>query len=153
MSDDPAAAFDNEVRVAIYRFFVERARAPVPVEIADVLGTSAFDVEESFRRLHEARVLVLAPGTPYIWMANPFSALPTPFRVRLGDRTYWANCIWDALGIAAALEAKDVTVHARCPDCSADLQVDVREGELVSGEGVVHYAVPAAHWWDDIGFN
>ena len=153
MSAAPAEAFDNEVRVAIYRFFVEKGRAPVPVEVADVLGTSALDVETSFRRLHEGRVVVLAPGTPYIWMANPFSALPTPFRTRVDDRTYWANCIWDALGIVAALGVSEASVDARCPDCSAELEVSVAEGKLVPSEGVVHYAVPAAHWWDDIGFN
>lgn len=153
MTADPAAAFDNEVRFAIYRFLVDHGRAPVPVEVADALGTSALDVEEAFRRLHDAHVIVLAPGTPYVWMANPFSALPTPFQVAVGERTYWGNCIWDALGIVAALEADDATVHARCPDCSEELEIGVRNGELSSTGGVVHYAVPAAHWWDDIGFN
>ncbi len=150
---DPAAAFDNEVRVSIYRFFVEEGRAPVAVEVADSLGTSALDVESAFRRLHDSHVIVLAPGTPYIWMANPFSALPTPFTVTVGERTYWGNCNWDALGIVAALGAPQAVVHARCPDCAEELEVRIGEGALQTRDGVVHYAVPAAHWWDDIGFN
>ena len=153
MSLDRAGAFDNEVRVAIYRFFVERARAPVPVEVADALGTSSLDVEGSFRRLHDDRVIVLAPGTPYIWMANPFSALPTPYQVVVGERTYWGNCIWDALGVIAALDAPDGIVRARCPDCAEELSVAIENGSLITTEGVAHFAVPAAHWWDDIGFN
>ena len=153
MTVDPGVAFDNEVRVAIYRLFAEKARAPIPVEVADSLGTSAFDVEDAFRRLHDAHVIVLAPGTPYIWMANPFSALPTPYEVLVDQRTYWGNCIWDALGVVAALGASEATIRSRCPDCADELLVRVEEGDLVPSEGVVHYAVPAAHWWDDIGFN
>ena len=40
-----------------------------------------------------------------IWMANPFSAVPTDFKVTSRGRTYFGNCIWDALGIPAILGA------------------------------------------------
>ena len=154
MRSDQTSAFDDEIRVAVYRFFVDMGRAPVPAEVAADLGTSAFDVEDAFRRLHEARVLVLAPGTPYIWMANPFSALPTPYEVLVHDKAYWGNCIWDALGIVALLgRSSGGTVRTRCPDCAEDLSVEIADGRLATSTGVVHYAVPAAHWWDDIGFN
>jgi hypothetical protein len=33
------------------------------------------------------------------------------------------------------------------------MPVTVAENRLASGEGVVHFAVTAAHWWDDIGFT
>ena len=146
-------SFDNQVRLAVYRFFVDEARAPSAPEVADSLGVSAVDVESSFRRLHEAHVLVLAPGTSYIWMANPFSALPTTHQVHVGDRTYWGNCIWDALGIVALSEASTGVVHTRCADCADELEIVVEEGRLVSSTGLVHYAVPAARWWEDIGFT
>ena len=45
-------------------------------------------------------------------MAMPFSALPTAFRVVVGERSVWANCAWDAFGIAAALERGRVVRHA-----------------------------------------
>jgi hypothetical protein len=45
------------------------------------------------------------------------------------------------------------SVSTWCPDCREPLQVSVENNRLTSGEGVVHFAVPAAHWWDDIGFN
>ena len=45
------------------------------------------------------------------------------------------------------------TVRTWCPDCRERLSVSVRDDELVSGHAVVHYAVPAAGWWDDIGFT
>ena len=152
------AAFDNEVRLEVYRFFLETGRAPTPAEIADALDRLPTDVEASLRRLADARVLVLAPGTTYIWMANPLSALPTPFRVRAKGRSWFANCIWDAFGVVAMLGVEDdAEIHTSCPDCGQPLLVGVTNGSVsLDGEppgGVVHFAVPAARWWDDIGFT
>jgi hypothetical protein len=145
-------AVDNEVRVQVYRFFVDHGRPPVAAEVAEVLGTEQAAVEDSLRRLADAHVLVLAPGTPYIWMANPLSAIPTPFSVEAAGRTWFGNCIWDALGVVAMLGG-DGTVNTWCPDCDARLEVEVAGDRLLSREGVAHFAVPAAQWWDDIGFN
>jgi len=143
---------DAEVRLAVYRYFVDRGRPPVPAEVAAALGMRQRSVEDAFRRLADAHVLVLAPGTPYIWMANPLSAIPTPFAVEASGRSWFGNCIWDALGIVAMLGGTG-TVRTTCPDCGDELAVAVEDGRLVHGDGLVHYAVPALHWWDDIGFN
>jgi hypothetical protein len=149
---DHDQAIDSEVRLEVYRFFVDRGRPPVPAEIAETLRVGQGSVEDSLRRLAEAHVLVLAPGTPYIWMANPLSAIPTPFSVEAADRTWYGNCIWDALGIVAMLGGAG-TVRTWCPDCGERPTASVQDDRLSSGQGVAHFAVPAAHWWDDIGFN
>lgn len=150
-SPGDATTFDREVRLAVYRKVVGEGMPPTAPEIASGLGVATSDVETSFRRLADGHVLVLAPGTPYIWMANPFSAIPTPFEVAVGDRRYFANCIWDALGIPACLHA-DARIDTYCPDCSEPLSLEIREDELAGGvEGVIHFAVPAARWWEDIG--
>jgi hypothetical protein len=145
-------SMDTEVRLAVYRYFVERGRAPVPFEIAETIGAEQSAVEDSLRHLAADHVLVLAPGTPYIWMANPLSAIPTSFSVEAAGRTWFGNCIWDSLGIVAMLGGTG-RVQTRCPDCGEQLAVEVSENRLSAGTGVVHFAVPAAGWWDDIGFN
>jgi hypothetical protein len=33
------------------------------------------------------------------------------------------------------------------------MELRVEGGELGEGDGVAHFAVPAARWWDDIGFT
>ncbi|MGH8573304.1 MAG: organomercurial lyase [Gammaproteobacteria bacterium] len=150
---DPSTrrASDNDIRLRIYDHFVRRGQPPVPVELSAELGISSDEVEAAFRRLADDHVLVLVPGTPYIWFANPLCALPSPFSVEAQGRRWWGACIWDALGILAML-GTDGTVSTACPDCAEPLEVSVRGGE-VSGEGVAHYVVPAARWWDDIGFT
>jgi hypothetical protein len=152
-SPGDAASLDRDVRLAVYRKIVEEGRPPTAPEMAGELGVATPDVETSLRRLADSHILVLAPGTPYIWMANPFSAIPTPFEVLVGDRRYFGNCIWDALGIPACLNA-DARIRTYCPDCSEPLSVDVWNGTIEApAESVIHFAVPAARWWDDIGFT
>ena len=146
------ATFDGAVRQNVYRFFVEHGRPPVAAEIAPILGARPVEVEDALRRLHDAHLLVLAPGTPYVWMANPLSALPTPYRSVVGGREFWANCVWDAFGVVAMLGGTG-EVRAGCGDCGEDLRIEVADGEVAASVHVVHYAVPAAQWWDDIGFN
>lgn len=143
---------DNSVRVEIYRFFVAEGRPPMPAELSRSLAIPGEEVEASLRRLAEARVVVLAPGTPYIWLANPLSALPSPYKVNARGRDWWGICAWDAFGVIAMLGG-DGTISTWCPDCGDDLRVEVRDGRLDRTDYVVHYAVPAAHWWDDIGFT
>ncbi len=71
--------------------------------------------------------------------------------MEVGGRRYFGNCIWDALGISACLDA-DAHIRTYCPDCSEPLSLEIRSGSLeASADGVIHFAVPAAHWWDDIG--
>jgi hypothetical protein len=143
---------DNDVRVFVYRFMVENGRPPVPVEIGTALGTGSAEIETALKRLADAHVLVLAPGTPYIWLANPLSALPSPYPVTVRDRKYFGICFWDALGVIAML-GDEGTVTWLCPDCGDELTVRVRNDRVEPQNYVVHYAIPAANWWDDIGYT
>jgi hypothetical protein len=150
-TNDPTQG--SEIRLWIYRHFVDTGRAPSPVEIAARFQLTPAQVEDELRRLQtEADALVLIPGTPYIWMAEPFSAVPTSFLVRTGPRQWWGNCIWDALAILALL-GLDGSVATACPQSGQPLRVAVLKGALVDAPGVVHFAAPAHEWWRDIGFT
>ena len=144
-------AFDRAVRLGVYRTVVTGTRPPAAEELAAELDVSVVDVEDSLRRLADAHVFVLHPETSSIWMAAPFSGIPTPFEVSVGDRSYFANCIWDALGIPACLHA-DARIDTSCPECSEPMELEVHDGALREpADGVLHFAIPAARWWEDIG--
>ena len=147
-----ADALDREVRLHVFGQAAETARVPSPAELAAALGRPQPEIEESLRRLGAGRVVILAPGTANIWAANPFCAVPSNFRVDARGRTYWGLCIWDALGIPAALGA-DATITARCGDCATELVLEVRGDALARAEGIVHFGVPASRWWDNIGYT
>jgi hypothetical protein len=93
-----AEALDREVRLRVFARLAETGRAPSPAGLASALGVAQPGVEDALRRLAAARLLVLAPATANVWLAPPFAAVPSDFRVEARGRTYWATCAWDALG-------------------------------------------------------
>jgi hypothetical protein len=137
---------DLELRNATYRLFVELGRAPTPAEVGPPAAVLA-----GWRRLHDEHALVLNAGETALRMAHPFSAVPTAYRVRAAGRWWFANCAWDAFGVCAALHS-DGTIETSCADCGEPLRVEVRDGRPDDESLVFHCLVPAAHWWDDIGF-
>jgi hypothetical protein len=142
-----------EIRLWIYRHFAATGRAPSPVEIARAFALTPDQAGRALSRLQrEADALVLIPGSPYIWMAEPFSAVPTSFEVRSEGTQWWGNCIWDALGILALLGVNGEILTA-CPQSGEALRVTVVRGALAESAGAAHFAVPARDWWRDIGFT
>ena len=145
---DPA---DLRIRNATYRLFVALGRAPTAVEVGADVGPGEGAVRSAWARLHEAHALVLdAAGE--IRMANPFSAVPTDFRVRAEGRDWFANCGWDAFGIGATLHV-DSEFDTHCPDCGELLHLSIGNGQPEPTDLVWHVLVPAAQWWNDIGFT
>ena len=152
MTESPQAAFDARVRRHIYETIIETGAPPSVAATGDALDAAEPDIVKAYRRLHDAHTIVLVNDALDIRMAMPFAALRTPFTVHSGDRTYYANCAWDALGVAATLH-RDAVVRTACPDCDEPIRIAVVNG-AVSAEGyVVHLAVPAADWWKDIVFT
>jgi hypothetical protein len=151
-------SFDTAVRLAVMDSFVG-GTTPSVGAVARTLGAEIAAVEGAFDRLAAGRAIVLTPGTRDIRMAAPFAGVPTDFRVRVGERSYYANCIWDAVGIpamlAGAARSADARIETECADCSAPVGLTVDAGHLTTDVpgAVVHFAVPAARWWADIVFT
>lgn len=145
-------ALARDVRLHVYDRFIETAAAPSTVETALALGAAEPDVAAAFRALADARMLVLHPGTTTVWMAMPFSNVQTPFTVISDGRAYYANCAWDAFGVAAVL-GSDARVFTTCADCGGAIERKIANGVLTDGRGVVHFALPVRRWWEDIGFT
>jgi hypothetical protein len=144
---------DNRVRLHVYERFVADGRPPTTEETGRALGIGSDEAAAAYKRLEEGRVIVLAPGTTNIWMANPLSAVPTRFRVVTDDgRSWWGNCAWDALGVLAMVGA-DGLVDTSCPDCGEKIELRVDDGEFQPLDAVIHFAVPAHRWWENIGFT
>lgn len=151
------AEFNNRVRVRLYEMFVESGRCPSKAELADNLKSSVDDVTSAFNELAAAHMLVLQSGSDEVLMANPLSAVPTPFVVETGDgagkKNWYGNCIWDALGVISMLGG-DGRVLASCGCCGESMIISVHRAEAACDPlGIVHFALPARQWWDDIVFN
>jgi hypothetical protein len=149
-ADIEALAYD--VRLYVFNDAAATGQLPQPPQISRALRRSETDVRAALERLAAGKVLIMAPTGGDIWAANPFCAVPSGFRVHAGGTRYWGICIWDAMGIAAALGA-DARITAPCGDCGDDMAIEVRGGRLHHAEGLVHFAVPAHHWWNNIAYT
>jgi alkylmercury lyase-like protein len=121
-----------ELRAEIFRSFAETGAPP---ELPD---------SPDLRALEERHVVVLDEDARIV-MAHPFAAHRTGTRVDAEGRTWWGNCAWDGFGIVHALTLTDATVTAQ------GIAVHTTNGLPGDTDAVFDVAVPAAHWWDDIG--
>jgi len=144
--------FDTNVRLAVYQHFANTGQAPSLAHLATQFACSESDVRGAFARLRASRVLLLEADGETIRMAPPFSGVPTPHTVAVGRQTYFANCAWDALGIPAALH-QGAVVHSSCGQSGAPLQLRVGLDGPEPSSWLFHCQVPAAHWWEDLGFT
>ena len=142
---------ETTVKLRIYETIAATTHPPTSEDLARELGVSAETVEAEFESLHRKRLLVPEPGDPSrIRMAPPFSGIATAFRVNIDRRAYYANCVWDAYGIAAALHAETADVEASDGHTGERLNLTIRGGRPLPAPYVAHFAVPAAKWWADI---
>jgi len=144
--------FDIQVKLAIYHAFAASGRPPHLVEIEAGLGAPRADILGAYVRLAQSRLLVLEPDGHTIRMAPPFSGVPTQHRVQSDGVEYFANCAWDALGVPAALQ-RPALVTSLCGQSREPLQLRVSPTGPEPSAWLFHCAVPAARWWQDIGFT
>jgi Alkylmercury lyase len=142
---------DTKLRLFVYRHLIRSGRAPLVAEMAKGLSWPKSQVESSLDRLSASHAFMRQENGE-LWRAAPFSAIPTAFPVRVGKRSWWANCIWDALGIPAMLQ-EDATIDASCGCCNLSIELRVKRSRLTGDPGVIHIAVPARDWYKDIVFT
>ena len=92
-------------------------------------------------RYDAAHALLLHPGTSRPWVVHPFALSPGSCWVQTNDTGYWANCLYCACGIAAALEC-DATIHTRYGGEAQPVVYQVRNG-LPAAAGAAHTQVKA----------
>ncbi len=143
---------DLKIRAAVYDSVMSRSKPFTARELSRTLDLSLAEAKASLERLASAKALVLQPESREVLMAPPFSAVPTPFAVFAVDRLYFGNCIWDALGIPAMLSC-DARVETSCGCCGEAMSMTVADQSLQTSEGLVHFAIPARKWWEDIVFS
>ena len=90
---------ETRIRVFIYTHIAEFGAPPTADAIANEMSMTVHDARAALETLAVNRQVILDPKTREIWMAGPFSAVPTRFRVHGAKASWWANCAWDMFGI------------------------------------------------------
>lgn len=153
-----------QVRHFVYAHFAETTHPPSVDETATHFNITTEEAGELYTELNNRHTLFLEPGTLAIRMANPFSGIPTDFKVHANGKTYYANCAWDMLGIPAALHC-DAVIDAVCTESNESVQLEIKNENIFAPGGVpaaedgdgssliVHFPLPFARWYDDLVFT
>ena len=147
-----SAEFDTTVRLTLYNEFVRTASCPTVEALAERINAPAADVRASLERLASGKAIVLQPHSREVLMANPLCAVPTPFRVRTRGQSFFGSCVWDGLGILAMLGG-DGSLDTSCACCGEAMTIGVANGNVLWEGGIIHFAIPAKRWWEDIVFT
>lgn len=143
-------AFERRIRAHVMRTLRDTALAPSLDDLAGAHDTSTDAVRTALRSLAAQHRLALWANTDDIWMAHPFSAVPTDFVVTARGRSWWANCVWDGFAILGMVGDGWLDTHS--PQTGDSIRLTVERGQVL-GDAIVHFLVPARHFWDDIGFT
>lgn len=143
--------FDGRLRLFVYRHMLRHEESPTVREMARGLAASVSKVRAALSRLSESHAFMMQEDGE-LWRVAPFSCIPTGFPVTVGKKSWFGNCIWDALGIPAML-AKDAVIRAACACCNYHMPVEIRKGKLRPAKGLIHIAVPAREWYKDVVFT
>jgi len=140
------------VRKFIFDHFFEQATAPSLEEAMRHFGLSREEGFDQFKKLESNHHILLVPGTQRILMANPFSAVNTPFRVRAGGMNYFANCAWDTVSLHVMLDM-DARVEAYCHHCAEKIDISLSGGRVKSStpsEPLIFLSMPVARWYENL---
>jgi len=118
-----------QVRHFVYNHFADTTLPRSVDQTARHFNISAEEASELYKELHNRHAFFLEPGTLTVRMANPFSGIPTDFKVHANGKTYYANCAWDMLGIPAALHS-DAVIEAVCTESNEPARLEIRNGQI-----------------------
>jgi hypothetical protein len=141
-----------QVRHFVYNHFADTTHPPSVEDTAKHFNISTQEASEYYRELHNHHAIFLEPETLTIRMANPFSGIPTDFKVQANGKTYYANCAWDMLGIPAALHC-DAVIEAKFTESNESVRLEIKDGEVTNGGLLVHFPLPFSRWYDDLVFT
>ena len=141
-----------QVRHFVYNHFADTTRPPSVEETAKHLKISVEEASALYNELNNRHAFFLEPESLTIRMANPFSGIPTDFKVHANGKTYFANCAWDMLGIPATLHT-DAVIGAVCTESNELVRLEIENGQITNYDLLIHFPLPFARWYDDVVFT
>jgi hypothetical protein len=129
---------------------VQNGVCPTNQGLASLLDLKVPEVERGLRLLSDLHGVVLHPHVPEPWVIHPFSLTPTVNWIERDGASWWAPCVWCALGVAVLVGGK-VRIHTRYGAELDSAIIDVENGNPLGFEDAfVHFAIPPAKAWDNV---
>lgn len=136
----------------VYQHFADTTMPPSVDDTAAHFNISPEEATEYYKELHNRHAFFLDLETLTVRMANPFSGIPTDFKVHANGKTYFANCAWDMLGIPAALHT-DAVIEAKFTESNDLVKLEVKNGKVTNPDLLIHFPLAFSRWYDDLVFT
>ena len=140
---------NSTLHYTILRYIIDTGYAPDVTTLSGLLRSSDEAIIQGLFALQEYHGVVLHPNSPKIWVIHPFSLAPTNFLVKSETGTWWGNCAWCSLGIAALLN-EDVTISTRIAAYDKQVTIHIKDGTLREKDLYIHFPVPMKNAWDNV---
>ena len=172
-----------QVRHFVYQHFTDTTYPPSVEDTAIHFNISTEEASNYYKELHNRHAFFVEPETLSIRMANPFSGIPTDFKVHANGKIYYANCAWDMFGIPAVLDT-DAIIEAACTDSNELVRIEIINSQISASQNdyvtlsdsegspppkretlrsqqplpqsdmlLIHFPLPFARWYDDLTFT
>jgi hypothetical protein len=128
---------------------IEAGTSPSISDLAQRWGISETEVGCLLEELASIHGVVLHPHVRAPWIVHPFSLTPTINWIVGETGSWWAPCIWCALGVTV-LVGGSTRIHTRYGAEAEPLVIDVSNGRPVKKDIVVHFAIPPARAWGNV---
>ena len=140
------------LRKYVFDFFLDTTHAPMLEDIMREFRLRRDEAHAGLKQLEASHHILLLPGTQRILMANPYSAIATPFRDTIGGKTYFANCAWDTVALHVMLD-RPADVEASCHHCAEPIRLRLEQGKKTSSdpaEPLIFLSVPVSKWFENL---
>jgi hypothetical protein len=140
----------SQLHHQLIRGLIDKGACPTNSDLANQMSLPPGRVEHLLRSLADIHGVVLHPHTCEPWIIHPFSLTPTINWIEAQRASWWAPCVWCALGVTT-LVGGEVRIHTRYGAEGEPLIIAVVDGEPRGCEDVhVHFAIPPAKAWDNV---
>lgn len=139
----------SALHYTIIKFIIDKGFAPELEDLAQLFDSNTDAVTKALNALQSDHGVVLHPDRPKIWAIHPFSLAPTNFLLRSEGMEWWGNCAWCSLG-AAALLNRDTTITTTLGANGKQVDIHIRDGNVLETDLLVHFPVPMRHAWDNV---
>ncbi|MEM7102744.1 MAG: alkylmercury lyase family protein [Bacteroidota bacterium] len=133
----------------ILREIIEKGYAPDVNCLSEILGEKREDVTKALYALQDYHGVVLHPHEPEVWVIHPFSLAPTNFYVKTKDKSWWGNCAWCSLGVAALVK-EDVSITTTLGAQTKQVEINIVNGKVLEEDYIIHFPIPMKKAWDNV---
>jgi hypothetical protein len=132
---------NSTLHYTIIKHVIEKGYAPNLSALMELLQADRDSVVSGLKQLEADHGVVLHPDSSDIWVIHPFSLSPTNFWVQSDTGSWWGNCAWCSLGIAALLK-RDVTITTSIGAQGDRVDAHIEDGRVIEDHLLVHFPIP-----------